>query len=705
LLRRAAGRFLLLAALLTQGAGADSSRLSSDDPVAQDRASRLLASESAYLRQHADNPIDWYPWSDEAFAKARREGKLIFLSIGYASCHWCHVMEAESFLDSEVADVLNRSYVSIKVDREQLPDIDAYYSLAVEAVKGESGWPISVVLLPDRSTVFAANYLSKEQLLTAFERMNQLWQSRPDDLRASAALLAKVIDQHRPVQSGENARFLDSWADEASRSLLSQIDTVHGGFGQGAKFPEELRLQFLLNRYKFAPDPGLKETLANQLDAIMNQGMSDIVYGGIFRYTTDREMTRPHFEKMLYNQALVTYLFADAARWLQRPDYQDFADAVVHFVRNFLRLGDGAYAAAIDADHAGREGGYYLWPDQGLQGVPRDVARIPFGEDRSYLFGAFAAREAGWVDSLQKFRTDEPKRIDNKITAWNALWISALLKAGYDEDAQALAETIWQSAWNGDRLLRMGTQTGFLDDYAYLSDAYWQLYLGTMDSKWKQRARLLDQRILALFHADDGLSYRSSAEAESFSVDLFRDRELPSPAAVVLEIFSRHQAEPEFIDAFEQIRALAASHVGNRPDAYLGLLQAGQPTPGAAGYVIAKGHGMIALRSTGQSGRWRLSIDLDEDWHVNAAEVLDRNLVPTRVLDAQEILAVRYPKGEELKAEFSDSELSVYSGRVHIDVETADEAPDLAVTVKLQACSNRVCLLPETHRLRASADQ
>lgn len=703
----AAGFALLLMGLLTQQNLADTSSLSGSENQdgRQAHARRLEASESAYLRQHADNPIDWYPWADEAFAKARGENKLIFLSIGYASCHWCHVMELESFLDPEVASLLNRSFVSIKVDREQLPDIDAHYSRAVVAVKGESGWPITVVLLPDRAPVFAANYLSKEQLLTAVTRLSQDWLSQPEGLRGRAALLATAIDDYTSASSGGKVQPLESWADEASQRLLSQVDSVHGGFGQSVKFPQELRLQFLLNRYKLTSDPRTREVLVSQLDAIMNKGMADIVFGGVFRYTTDREMTRPHFEKMLYNQALVTYLFADAARWLARPDYQNFADAVIHFVRNFLQLEDGAYAAAIDADHAGREGGYYLWPDRVLRAVPRDVGRVTFGEDLSYLFGAFSLRDAHWMESLQQFRADRPRRIDNKITAWNALWISALLKAGHDEDAQALGEVIWRGAWTGDRLLRMGTQAGFLDDYAYLSNALWQLYLRTMDATWKQRARLLDQRILDLFYDRGELSYRIRAQADSFTVDLYQDREVPSTAAAVLDSFSKHQTESEFIDAFEQLRALAAAQVGSRPDSYLGLIQAGNQMPGAASYIIAKGRGMASLRPGEHSGSWRLAIDLDEDWHINASEVFGRNLVPTRVLDAKEILAVRYPEGALLKADFSDSRLSVYSGRVHIDIETAANTPDLALTISLQACSNRVCLLPETHMLRAAVDQ
>lgn len=701
----AAGFALLLTGLLTQQIPADASSLSGSDNQdgRQAHAHRLEASESAYLRQHADNPIDWYPWADEAFAKARGENKLIFLSIGYASCHWCHVMELESFLDPEVASLLNQSFVSIKVDREQLPDIDAHYSRAVEAIKGESGWPITIVLLPDRAPVFAANYLGKEQLLTAFTRLSQDWLSQPEGLRGRAALLAMAIDDYPSASSGGKAQPLESWAEEASQRLLSQVDSVYGGFGQTVKFPQESRLQFLLNRYKLTSDPRTREVLVNQLDAIMNKGMADIVFGGVFRYTTDREMTRPHFEKMLYNQALSAYLFADAASWLQRTDYKNFADAIVHFAQSFLRLEDGTYAAAIDADHSGREGGYYLWPEHVVRDVPRELHHSRFENDQSYLFGAFSLREADWLDDLRQFRTEMPRRIDNRVTAWNALWISALLKAACDVEARVLAETVWQIAWVGGELMRMGTQTGFLDDYAYLSVAYWQLYLATMDSDWKQRARLLDRRMLDLFFQDGSLAYRSKNQADQFSIDLFLDRELPSPAAAVLDAFAKHQTESEFIAAYEAIKRQAAAQIGSSPERYLTLIAAAGKAPAADSRIIARGHGMVSLRSAEKPGIWKLIIDLDEDWHVNAAEVFDQNLVPTKVLDADEVLAVHYPNGSELTVDFSEAVLNVYSGRVQIEIETEANAPELDLSIKLQACSSEVCLLPESHELRAVA--
>ena len=263
---------------------------------------RLTVSDSSFLLQHADNPIDWYPWDEAAFAKSVASNKLIFLSIGYASCHWCHVMEKESFSDPDVAQALNRSFVSIKVDREQLPDVDAHYGLVVETIEGESGWPLTVILLPDRRPVFAPNYLDKERLLTALGRLAEFWQTQPHAMQQNARLLAGEIGRRQQRRVRGQAIPEADWTALATRHLLDDIDHENGGFGRATKFPGEIRLRFLLEQHMQQPSEAVSTALTAQLDALSGKGMSDVVFGGIFRYTTDREMTRPHFEKMLYNR-------------------------------------------------------------------------------------------------------------------------------------------------------------------------------------------------------------------------------------------------------------------------------------------------------------------------------------------------------------------------------------------------------------------
>jgi len=660
---------------------------------------RLILSDSVYLRQHADNPIDWYPWQEAALARAVEENKLIFLSIGYASCHWCHVMETESFSDTEVATVLNQSFVSIKVDREQLPDIDAYYNLVVETIKGESGWPITLILLPDLSPAFAANYLDRQKLLTVITRMGSYWREQPETLKQNADLLAGEVTQRVRHRRQARAPLDKSWADDALRRLLASIDLVNGGFGADNKFPNELKLKFLLNTYKQKKSVELKETLISQLDAIMSGGLSDVIFGGIFRYTTDRQMSRPHFEKMLYNQALVVSLFSDAAHWLEKPEYARFAASVIDFSKTWLRLDNGTYAAAIDADYHGQEGGYYLWSERALKDAPPGTHQVSFGEDLHYIYGVPATGEhQEWLIRLQQLRETPPRVIDNQVTAWNALWLSALLEAGEINEAISLAEALWAGSWSNGHLYRLGDQVGFLDDYSYLSNALWRLYLHTAESKWKVRARLLDQVILELFYQDGKLSYRNRNLQGEFPVDLYQDRELPSAMAATLKSFSYHQTELEFAEAYEALKADANAVIGVRPEHFVSLIQLDTKNQAAAQHVIAKGHGMISLRESTAPGHWLVNINLDENWHVNAAEVFDEYLIATQV-SGEGVININYPDGQRMTAEFSDEPLNVYSGRVKIKVSRSVDQAQEELLVQLQACSSRVCLLPESVRL------
>jgi len=668
---------------------------------------RLILSDSAYLKQHANNPIDWYPWADAAFALAEKENKLILLSIGYASCHWCHVMEAESFSDPEVASVLNQFLVSIKVDREQQPDIDAYFTLAVEAIKGDSGWPITVILLPDRTPVFAANYLSKEELVTVVTRLHQFWNDQPVLMKQNADLMAGEIEQRNQRRAKSSDGSETSWINEARQHLLANMDTVYGGFGQDLKFPDELKLQFLLNQYKQHQDPELKAILIKQLDLHMRGGLNDVVFSGIFRYTTDRQMSRPHFEKMLYNQALTVSLYADAAIWLAKPVYRQHADSVIRFVRRYMRLEDGTYAAAIDADHEGLEGGYYLWPADALGGLPADLSRVSFDDDLYYLYGPTAYEAATWRSALQQTRKGPPKRIDNRITSWNALWISALSNADATAEAETLADTIWDYCWSGTQLFRLGRQAGFLDDYSYLSSALWQLYLKTGNLKWKGRARMLDNRILDLFYQDGSISYRNRTQPGQYEIDLYQDKELPGSLAVTLGIFANHQTELKFIEAYDKLKAETGAAVGSNPEHYLTLIQSDKANYAAPELIIAQGHGMVSLRSTGEPGQWQVVFNLDEGWHINASEVFDKRLVPTQVLgmDNDTIRDIKYPPGSELQADFSSDPLNVFSNRIVIGMTADEDSTHLLVQVKLQACSNQVCLLPENIQLAGHVRQ
>lgn len=664
-----------------------------------DYVNRLALSDSAYLLQHANNPIDWLPWSDSVFLKAEAENRLIFLSIGYASCHWCHVMESESFMDVEVATILNSSMLSVKVDREQQPDIDAWFTLAVEAINGTSGWPISMILLPDKTPVFAANYLTKAQLITAVSRFETMWRNRPEALKTNGQLLLAEVNNRSQIGTASTLQQTD-WADIAQQRIVDEIDTTFGGFGVDRKFPDEIKLQFLLNRYKTSRDEALKQQLLFLLDAIVDRGLHDVVFGGIFRYTTNTQMTKPHFEKMLYNQALTASLFADAANWLDQPDYRSFAQSIIQSTSSSMQLSDGRLAAAIDADHGGVEGGYYLWSPESLVIVPDKVLREPITQQLAFLYGPTDDSDSGWQAQLRQQRKVQPNRIDHNITAWNALWLSALLDNQELDKAARLGEAIWDHSWRTKQLFRMGAVAGFLDDYSYLSNAFWQLYLQTDEKRWQSRARILDSRMLDLFYSQGQLSYQSNQHGQWFEIDSFQDKELPSASAMALQSFQFHQSEPRFVEALQLIKRTFPEVVGSQPEYYLTLIQLNSQSLNSQNFaesqkIFAQGNGKIALRPADVPDNWQIIIDLDEGWHINAAEVFDKRLIATRVMPNDAVTNIIYPNGYLLAAEFSDEDLNVYSQRTALTVEAEENSRPLQLEIRLQACSDKICLLPE----------
>ncbi len=717
--RRFAGAALLLTALAFSDAGAGEPlpgtdqavpaqwlaawKAQSDEPTRY--INRLVLSDSAYLRQHADNPIDWYPWSEPALDRARRENRLIFLSIGYASCHWCHVMEKESFANATVAEVLNRAFVSIKVDREAHPDVDYYYSQAVEIMQGESGWPITVVLTPERKIFLAASYLPREALLSMLQRSRKLWTENPDWVQQNAKLISGQVDQRFAVVSDADSRFDRTWLVNAREALLSSIDGALGGFGTGAKFPSELKLHFLLQRLKVNPSGELEATLRQQLDRLMYSGISDAVFGGVFRYTTDRAMQKPHFEKMLYNQALMTSLFADAADWLARPAYAAYAAAIADFVERRMRLPDGGYAAAVDADHRGVEGGYYLWPAEALGDAPGGIKRIRFGDH-----GVFAYREAesehqnAFLRQLQARRTEAPRVIRNRVTAWNALWLSALIRLDELNLAEALADLLWRENWHDGQLSRLAGQAGYLDDYSYLARAYWELYFATKAPTWKSRARVLARAILTHFYRDGALYYQDDRTDAVTRIETYHDEVLPNAAATALWVFQYQQTEFEFIQAVQAIERRAYGRAVRAPHNYLSLLQQGIGDTPRSDQVIAKGHAIVSLKADVGADAWRLQFDFEDDWHVNASEVLDQSLIPTQIVSDDPGLSVQYPEGQRKSLGFTDQPLLLYDGEVTIPITTSGASQRLSVRLRYQACNDKVCLPPENIPLTATRD-
>ncbi|HSC91593.1 MAG TPA: thioredoxin domain-containing protein [Gaiellaceae bacterium] len=462
---------------------------------------RLADETSPYLLQHAGNPVDWLPWGDEAFARARVEDKPILLSIGYAACHWCHVMAHESFEDAETAALMNERFVNVKVDREERPDVDAVYMDAVVALTGHGGWPMTVFLTPEGEPFLGGTYFPPEPRhgIPAFRQVlvavSDAYRERHGEVAAQARQLTDAIAAAAAARPSTDP-LTEGLLAEAERGLRQGFDPVHGGWGHAPKFPPAATLEFLLRR----ESDDARAMVRTTLDGMARGGMYDLVGGGFHRYSVDHEWLVPHFEKMLYDNALLasTYLHAWAL-WGQERDRRVVEETLDYVLRELL-LEDGAFASAQDADTDGVEGLTFTWTEDELAeaGVPRPELLRPFEHGRSMLRGELTDEERARLFETRE-RRPKPARDDKAISSWNGLAIAALAEAGrrlgradYVEAAAAAAEAVLR----GPELVRSrragrASGPGFLDDHANVAHGLLELHVATGELRWLEEARRL----------------------------------------------------------------------------------------------------------------------------------------------------------------------------------------------------------------------
>ena len=460
---------------------------------------RLAAETSPYLLQHADNPVDWYPWGEEAFERARAEDKPILLSVGYAACHWCHVMEHESFEDPETAALMNERFVCIKVDREERPDVDGLYMDAVVTMTGQGGWPMTVFLTPDGRPFFGGTYFPPEprfnmpsfsQLLLA---VDEAYRGRRQELEQQADALVDAIRQ-----ASAAAPSIEPLTTEllslAVSALASQFDREHGGFGRAPKFPPASNLEFLLRTGR----EDALEMVRTTLDAMAAGGMYDIVGGGFHRYSVDERWLVPHFEKMLYDNALLSSAYLHASLVLGEERYRQVAEETLDYMARELRLPEGGFASAQDADTAGVEGLTYTWT---RDEVADPEILEPFEDGRFILRGQLPPKEQERL-LTERARREQPLRDDKVVTAWNGLALAAfaegsyrLDRADYLEIALSLADFLSGTMTGDDgslyRTYRDGTAKieGYLEDYADVAHGLLELHWATGELRWLEQAR------------------------------------------------------------------------------------------------------------------------------------------------------------------------------------------------------------------------
>ena len=472
---------------------------------------RLAQETSPYLLQHSENPVDWYPWGEEALARAREENRPILLSIGYAACHWCHVMAHESFEDSDTAAVMNELYVNVKVDREERPDLDALYMDAVTALTGQGGWPMTVFLTPAAEPFYGGTYFPPEprhglpsfsQILVA---VAEAYRERPADVARTAGELVGAIRRGAELRPSTDP-LTDSILGDAVRALSRLFDPAWGGFGGAPKFPPASGLELLMRR------DGI-DMVTLTLDAMAAGGMYDLVGGGFHRYSVDERWLVPHFEKMLYDNALLVPAYLHAWLLTGNARYRDIAGETVDYVLRDLLLPEGAFASSQDADTDGVEGLTYTWT---ADEVGPEVAPLlePFEHGRSIIRGELPADAREKLLAVRAERP-QPGRDDKAIASWNGLALAALAEAGRRLDrsdwidvARSLADFLLGPLSSDGRLRRSyragrASGTGYLDDYANVAHGLYELHVATGELRFLEESRRLALVAIELFADDD----------------------------------------------------------------------------------------------------------------------------------------------------------------------------------------------------------
>jgi len=561
------------------------------EPDQERRVNRLAGETSPYLLQHAYNPVDWYPWGAEALERARAEGKPILLSIGYAACHWCHVMERESFEDPETAGLMNQDFVAVKVDREERPDLDAVYMTAVQVMTGQGGWPMTVFLTPDGAPFFAGTYFPKEDRggLPSFRKVLTAiagaWRDRRDDVGQQAGQIVEHLTQMIgiPQLQGEgvaDAPLKEEPLRQAVEGLRRAFDRQWGGFGGAPKFPQPMTLEFLLRRH-LRGDADALEMVELTLDRMASGGIFDQVGGGFHRYSTDERWLVPHFEKMLYDNAQLVRLFTHAWQVTGAERYREIASRTAGYLLRELRHPDGGFWSSQDADSDGVEGKFFVWSFDELVAVGGEAvvawyAATPEGnwEGTNVLWTprsaeAVAASSLGsGADELERaVRDARPKLLrhrdttrvhpatdDKVLAAWNGLAIQGLAEAGrafgepsWLEAAEAAASFVLSALQTNDgRLLRAWRDgrtggPGYLDDYACMAAACLTLYETSFEPRWIEEAARLADAMLALFADPAGGFHLTGSDAEALVVrprEVF-DNAVPAGSSVAAEMLLR----------------------------------------------------------------------------------------------------------------------------------------------------------------------
>ncbi len=580
-------------------------------------ANRLIKEKSPYLLQHAHNPVDWYPWGDEAFEKAKSQDKPIFLSIGYSTCHWCHVMERESFEDVEVANALNGRFISIKVDREERPDIDHVYMEVCQNMTGSGGWPLNVIMTPDKEPFFAGTYFPKKTkyghmgLIELLDKVDDLWANSRNDLIDSARQVINNMSDR--AEDATKTALNESIIHEAYHNLKASFDEVYGGFRDAPKFPSPHTLMFLLRYSKIYGEKQAVEMAIKTADSMYRGGLYDHIGFGFSRYSTDKKWLVPHFEKMIYDNALLIYAYTEMYQITKDDFYKSIAMDACSYILRDMTSDKGGFLSAEDADSEGVEGKFYVWDK-------KEIIDILGKEDGEYFCENFDISKKGnfegssipnLIDNkdfrnvkddekirnmIEKLYAQRNKRVkpfkDDKIlTSWNGLTIAALAYAGRTFGEKGLtnaafsaADFILKNMIREDGRLMARYRDGevrhlaYLEDYSYFIWGLIELYMSTFENKHLETAYELTEDMIRLFHDEkSGGFYHYGSDGEELIIrpkELY-DGALPSGnsvAAMVLQKLSLLTDKPEYEEIAGKMFVGFGTQIEGYPEGFTYLL-------------------------------------------------------------------------------------------------------------------------------------
>lgn len=719
----------------------------------------LVTENSPYLLQHAHNPVNWRPWSDETFALAKEQNKPIFLSIGYSTCHWCHVMEEESFDNESIAELLNDNFISIKVDREQRPDLDEIYMTAVQIVSGHGGWPMSTFLTPEGKPFYGGTYFQPHQFRALLTQVDGLWKDKAEEIRDQAEQLAANISKY--LSPGlERTTVEDNAVDAVVQQLLAMSD-VDGGFGKAPKFPHEPNLLLLLELIERSSKPLFDQeewkVVKLALDSMLQGGIYDQIAGGFHRYAVDNHWLVPHFEKMLYNQAQLTRVYSRAFKLSKDPEYERIVRETLDYVLREMTTETGVFYSATDADSEGIEGKFFVWSSRELSELfdsdTLDLIRRVYGVTKDGNFegsnilnlttslnDAASDLQLSYPSLLLKLDEvkttlyqERQKRIppltDNKIiTEWNGMMIAAFAEAAeifnetrYREAAVKAADYLWQHQRqpNGKfwRLSLEGIpgEESVLEDYAHYLDALVQVYDLTNAHIWLERAESLVLTMRDNFWDEDEGGFCATTKSTRGPL-LVRAKSVGDQATIsgnsiivgLLNKIYRRTGDLQIKALLEdQVRAFSGyvkQFPMSAPIWLKGLIEMKSPNPTYKQYEVS-GHMWAQLslsKAADDMQELSLDISMHEGWHIQSHDIEDEEGHRTHVellsKTDHELLDVRYPDSSLWQTTSSEEPLPIYSDRckIEITIKRKTMAP-VRIALNFQACNQLECHAP--HRI------